>query len=67
MATIFATAPRLNSLNNEVIGIDHAVISRIKRGANDGIEITNRAGVTMYLDLDAARNLAFILPEILKS
>ena len=64
MATIFATAARVNSLNNEVLAIDHATISRIKRGPVDGVEITNRAGVTMFLDIDAARALAFILPKI---
>jgi hypothetical protein len=61
---IFATANRTNSMNNEVIAIDHATVERIEKATFNGIEITNRAGLKICLDMDAARALGFVLKSL---
>jgi hypothetical protein len=68
MSHIFATGATtsFNAATGrvEVIELTHATVARIKRGPTDGIEIVNRAGVTMFLDIDAAQQLAFLLPKV---
>lgn len=63
---IFATGATVNSLTHEVLEVTHATVERIQNPANDGIEICNRAGEKMFLSIDAARQLAFVLKDVCK-
>ena len=65
-AIIFATGATTNALTGEVLSIDHATVERRSNGLTEVIEIKNRSGQTLCLDLDAARQLAYVFTELLK-
>jgi len=62
MKTIFATA--VTTSNGKPIRIDHATIERKSNPGFDGVEIVNRAGKEMCLDVDAALGLLVALQDM---
>ena len=64
--TVFATGATVDSLSGKVLEVTYATVERLERVGFNGVEIVNRAGVKMCLDLDAAKQLAFVLESVLR-
>ena len=64
---IFATSLNTASCGGKVeYTLAHATVERVNAaGRFDGVEIVNRAGITMCLDKDAARGLAVVLKAMM--
>jgi hypothetical protein len=60
---IFATGATTDSLSGKVREVTHATVERIQNAGFDGVEIVNRCGQKLTLDIDAARQLAWVLRE----
>lgn len=60
---VFATGTTTNSMTGEILEVTNATVERTGAPHNDGIEIINRAGEKIFLGIDAARQLAFILSK----
>jgi hypothetical protein len=61
---IFATGTTTDSLTHEILEVTHATVERIANPANDGVEIISRSGDKLFLSIDAARQLAFVLKDV---
>lgn len=66
MKIVFATGVTQDAISHEILSVDHATVERVQNAGFNGIKIVNRCGVEMALDIDAARQLAFLLKDIVK-
>lgn len=68
MKIVFATSLATSSCGGTTTHtLTHATIERQNRPDFDGVEIVNRAGVKMFLDKDAAIQLAVALNDMLNN
>lgn len=68
MKMTFATSVATSSCGGVTTRtLTHATIERQNRPDFDGVEIVNRAGVTMHLDKDAALQLYIVLRDMVEA
>jgi hypothetical protein len=63
---IFATGVTKDVVSKEILSVDYATVERISNAGFNGVKITNRSGDEMFLDIDAAAQLAFVLKDLVK-
>lgn len=69
MKTIFATSVTTNVTlqGSKPVRIEHATIERQSSPGFNGVEIVNRSGVKMCLDVDAALGLYVALQDMIEA